>query len=148
MRTSLICLLLVVSNSYLYASDDVAKMYQSLRKVGMTHAGAEILLRQARHESHYGKKGVAKYHSKNWWNVTTVRGGNKRIERELRGKRVLKRFAVWNTYDQAAREMAAYLKRKYPTGWKRLNAGDVEGYVGRLKAGGYFTGSKKLYLRG
>mgnify|MGYP001565876328 CR=1 FL=1 len=131
-----------------YANDDVTKMYRALRNTGMTDKGAKILLQQAKHESHYGKKGLARYHAKNWWNVTTLKGGNRRIERELRGKRVMKRWAVWKTHDIAAREMTSYLKRKFPKGWQYLNDGNVEGYVNRLKANGYFTGSKKLYLRG
>ena len=148
MKPLTLLFLFLITSPKVDASDDVTKMYRALRNTGMTDKGAKILLQQAKHESHYGKKGLARYHAKNWWNVTTLKGGNRRIERELRGKRVMKRFVVWNTHDQAAREMTSYLKRKYPAGWKRLNAGDVVGYVDRLKVNGYFTGSKKLYLRG
>jgi hypothetical protein len=127
-------------------ASDISEMYNELRKY-INHEGTIILLAQARYESSCGKKGVARKNGYNWWNVTCGKGGESGFERE-NGQLVRKRWYLWRTPEQGAKEFVAYLERKHPGALKRASEGNIEGYVRILRRNGYFSENETNYRLG
>lgn len=125
-----------VDNKVVNKVANVDSMYSALRQEGLNHEGAKVLLTHAKLESNYGTKGVAKG-TLNWWNRTVKKGGRIAYEYE-HGKRVRKRWAVYRTYAEAAREQIRFLRRRYRGALTEASQGDWEGYLKVLRKKGYF----------
>jgi hypothetical protein len=61
--------------------------------------------------------------------------------------RVVDRFRAYGSAEEGARDYVSLLARRYPQAVNAAEAGDARGFVGALKAGGYFTDNEAAYSR-
>lgn len=136
-----LCWCLLFSTVHAADIDSVFEMRSALMNEGLNNQAVKILLRHAKLESEYGTKGVAKKNGWNWWNRTVKKGGQIAYEFE-HGKMVKKRWAVYNTCQEAAKSQIRFLRRRYKGALTEASKGNWQGYMRVLRRGGYFGQAK------